>query len=93
MNFNISDYRNSVMNINISDLTICFLYETLNSWMDKYYKLKNNYHEEIKKIFNDKNKIISNHRIINYTGRNMILYRVQKNQMSKIELKRLKPSN
>jgi len=55
-------------------------------------KLKNNYHVEIKKLINDKNKVISNHKIVNYTGRNLIIYRVDKSLKEKIMLKSLVPS-
>jgi len=109
LNFNISQYKQTMTNINISDLTvniinyiiiclnnykfkICFLYSTLNSWIEKYLKLKNNYQVEVKKIINDKNKVISNHKILNYTGRNLQIYKVEKYHNEKKKLKILLPS-
>lgn len=64
----------------------------MNSWIEKYMKLKNNYQEEIKKLINDKNRVISNHKILNYTGRNLIIYRLDKRLKEKIKLKSLVPS-
>ncbi len=55
-------------------------------------KLKNNYQVEIKKLIDDKNRVISNHKIINYTGRNLIIFRLDKNHKEKIKLKSLTPS-
>lgn len=67
-------------NLNISDMTISFLYCTMNSWIDKYFKLKNNYSEEIKKLLEkDKSMTITNHTVFNYTGRPMKIYRFYKN--------------
>jgi len=49
----------------------------MNSWIDKYLKLKKNYKEEIKKLIeNDKDMKISNHTLVNYTGKNLIIYKV-----------------
>jgi hypothetical protein len=71
---------NAAFNINISDLSISFLYSTMNSWIDKYFKLKNNYAEEVKKLIqNDKNMNITNHTVYNFTGRPMRLYKLFKN--------------
>jgi hypothetical protein len=67
-------------NLNVSDMTISFLYSTMNSWIDKYFKLKNNYSEEIKKLLEkEKNMTITNHTVFNFTGRPMKIYRFYKN--------------
>jgi hypothetical protein len=70
--------QKGAMNINISDINITFLYSTLNSWMEKYFKLKSNYTEEVKKMIqmhSEKNMTITNHTVVNLTGRNLILHR------------------
>ena len=61
------------ININISDLTIIFLYTTLNKWFDKYNALQKDY-SEIKKYKYLKNMPIINHTIYNYTGRVLNIY-------------------
>jgi hypothetical protein len=72
-------------NINISDMMISFLYSTMNSWIDKYFKLTNNYTEEIKKLNVNKGMNITNHKIFNFTGRSMKIskiYKVSRNKFS-----------
>lgn len=100
INLNIFEYKQSIMNINISDLTvkkkfnfkICFFYSTLNSWIEKYMKLKNNYQLEVKKLIkDDKEIVISNHKIVNYSGRYITIYRKEKNKKDKIKLITLQP--
>ena len=61
------------VNINISDLTIIFLYTTLNKWFDKYNALQKDY-SEIKKYKYLKNMSIINHTIYNYSGRELNIY-------------------
>lgn len=55
-------------------------------------KLKNNYQIEVKKLIkDDKEIVISNHKIVNYSGRNMTIYRIEKNKKDKIKLITLQP--
>ena len=61
------------ININISDLTIIFLYTIFNKWFDKYNALQKNYNE-IKKYKYLKNMPIINHTIYNYSGRELNIY-------------------
>ena len=61
------------ININISDLTIIFLYTILNKWFDKYNALQKDY-SEIKKYKYFKNMSIINHTIYNYSGRELNIY-------------------
>ena len=61
------------ININLSDLTIIFLYTTLNKWFDKYNTLQKDY-SEIKKYNYLKNMSIINHTIYNYSGRELNIY-------------------
>ena len=61
------------ININISDLTIIFLYTTLNKWFDKYMSMQKDYNE-IKKYKYLKNMSINNHTIYNYSGRELNIY-------------------
>lgn len=47
-------------------------------------KLKRNYKEEIKKLIeNDKEMKISNHTLVNYTGKSLIIYKVIQDDMIK----------
>ena len=56
----------------------------MNSWIEKYMKLKRNYKEEIKKLIeNDKEMKISNHTLVNYTGKSLIIYKVIQDDMIK----------
>ena len=61
------------ININISDLTIIFLYTTLNKWFDKYMSMQKDYNE-IKKYKYLKNMSIINHTIYNYSGRELNIH-------------------
>ena len=61
------------ININLSDLTIIFLYTTLIKWFDKYNTLQKDY-SEIKKYNYLKNMPIINHTIYNYSGRELNIY-------------------
>ena len=61
------------ININISDLTIIFLYTTLNKWFDKYMTMQKDYNE-IKKYKYLKNMSINNHTIYNYSGRELNIH-------------------
>ena len=61
------------ININISDLTIIFLYNTLNKWSDKYKNMQKDYNE-IKKYKYLKNMSIINHTIYNYSGRELNIH-------------------
>lgn len=56
----------------------------MNSWIDKYWKLKDTYSEEISKIlYYEKDMKISNHTIFNYTGKNLVIYKVLQNDRIK----------
>jgi hypothetical protein len=56
----------------------------MNSWIDKYLKLKKNYKEEIKKLIeNDKDMKISNHTLVNYSGKNLTIYKIIQDDMIK----------
>ena len=57
------------INFNISDLYIIFLNNTLKNWIEKYYKLKENYKENLILFSEEKKLIISNHTFFNYTGK------------------------
>ncbi len=90
---NKSDNENNPdININVSDLTILFLNKTLKKWIEQFKRLKNNYKEEIYYINNNDNKniVFSNHRIFNYTGRILNIYKRfglnQKNKSKIIEI-------
>ena len=61
------------ININISDLTVIFLYTTLNKWFDKYTTMQKDYNE-IKKYKYLKNMSIINHTIYNYSGRELNIH-------------------
>ena len=61
------------ININISDLTVIFLYTTLNKWFDKYMTMQKDYNE-IKKYKYLKNMSIINHTIYNYSGRELNIH-------------------
>ena len=61
------------ININVSDLTVIFLYTTLNKWFDKYNALQKDY-SEIKKYNYLKNMSIINHTIYNYSGRELNIH-------------------
>ena len=61
------------ININISDLTIIFLYTTLNKWFDKYMTMQKDYNE-LKKYKYLKNMSIINHIIYNYSGRELNIH-------------------
>jgi hypothetical protein len=54
-------------NINISDMSIAFLYTTFKIWIDKYKKFQNNDNFKIdNSIINSDDKMkFSNHKIIN----------------------------
>ena len=67
------------ININISDLTIIFLYTTLNKWFDKYATMQKDYNE-IKKYKYLKNMSIINHTIYNYSGRELNIHIKLENQ-------------
>ena len=85
LSVNVSNKEQIPTNINISDLGIAFLNKTLISWIEKYFELKNNYDEEIKKIILDQQKIISNHMIINNTGNTLKIYNEKKELITTIE--------
>ena len=56
----------------------------MNSWIDKYWKLKANYREEINKIIkNEKDMKISNHTLFNYTGKNLVIYKILQDERIK----------
>ena len=61
------------INFNISDLTIIFLYTTLNKWFDKYMTMQKDYNE-IKKYKYLKNMSIINHTIYNYSGKELNIH-------------------
>ena len=64
-------------NINISDMSIAFLYTTFKIWIDKYKKFQNNENFKIDNsiINSDDNMKFSNHKIINVTGKKLKIYK------------------
>ena len=68
--------ENKVLNINISDTAISFLYTTLFTWIDKYKKYSKE--KEIKE--DNIGKGISNHSVVNLSGREMKLYLARLNE-------------
>lgn len=71
LSFNVDVSKNGI-NINISDIAISFLYTTLKTWIEKTKE-------------DDSNKVISNHTIVNLTGREMtIMQRKGNNEYKKI---------
>ena len=93
-----NDNKTPDININISDLTIIFLYTTFNKWYDKFNALQKDY-SEIKKYKYLKNISIINHTVYNYSGRELNFY--QKtcdyksilNSIGNEKLKNIKPDN
>ena len=81
------------ININISDLTIIFLYTTLNKWFDKYNALQKDY-GEIKKYKYLKNMSIINHTVYNYSGRELNVYQKKAdNKNDNYKIKNVKPND
>jgi hypothetical protein len=57
----------------------------MNSWIDKYWKLKSNYKEEVKKLIQNENDMkISNHTVFNYSGKNLTIYIKKKKEYYKL---------
>ena len=59
------------------------MYSAINSWLDKFLKLKNNYSIEIKNIISESNfsQKVTNHTVKNYSGKILKLYRNTKDNM------------
>ena len=60
------------INVNISDLSLAFLIKTLNGWIDKLKKVK----EDINTAKEHDNMKITNHKVINYSGMDLNIYRI-----------------
>ena len=58
------------------------MYSSINSWLEKFLKLKSNYNEEVKNIISEHNfsQKVTNHSVYNYSGKIMILYRIALNK-------------
>lgn len=65
------DVSKNGINLNISDIAISFLYTTLKTWIEKTKE-------------DDSNKVISNHTIVNLTGREMTIMQRKENECKKI---------
>ena len=63
---------NNALNINISDLSIAFLYSTFKLWYDNFTLLLTQNAPHL--INHDTNSKVSNHRVINLSGRTMTVY-------------------
>jgi hypothetical protein len=62
-------------NINISDMSIAFLYSTVRIWIEKFSRFQNN--ENLgQDSFHEENMKFSNHKIINHSGKNIVIYKV-----------------
>ena len=66
-----------LVNINISDLSLSFLFKTLTNWIDKLKKVREK-RDSINKLEESAMKI-TNHTVVNYSGRNIVLFRLDSN--------------
>ena len=66
----LSEGKDNIININLSDLVVSFLYRTLSNWIKK---IKMFYNQKIDESI-QKAKV-SNHSIVNYTGKDINIYR------------------
>ena len=67
---NLDEGNDNIININLSDLVVSFLYRTLSSWINK---IKMFYNEKVDDSI-QKAKI-SNHSILNYTGKDINVFK------------------
>ena len=66
----------SVLNVNISDLTLIFLFSIYERWMQMYSDLENKYETVIAAFDSQIKKMrVSNQTIFNYTGRKIFIFR------------------
>ena len=83
----ISPIGDSVLNVNISDLSIIFLFSIYERWMKMYYDIENKYEAVIASFDNQTKKMrVSSHTVFNYSGRKMKLYQAEEEKDNNLNI-------